>query len=119
MKAVNLLPNDVRGAAKPTAETAAPVAKGGAGPFVVLGTEVGPPQRGGQGQSEQGRQDQRDGYVVSFGADADVDHRLAEHDDDQRACRSVKCEGEIENRPCGLMTSGDRAGTASAATHSP
>lgn len=37
MKAVNLLPNDVRGAAKPTAETAAPVAKGGIGPFVVLG----------------------------------------------------------------------------------
>jgi Tfp pilus assembly protein PilN len=37
MKAVNLLPNDVRGAAKPSAETAAPVAKGGIGPFVVLG----------------------------------------------------------------------------------
>jgi Tfp pilus assembly protein PilN len=37
MKAVNLLPTDVRGAAKPTAETAAPVAKGGIGPFVVLG----------------------------------------------------------------------------------
>jgi Tfp pilus assembly protein PilN len=37
MKAVNLLPTDVRGAAKPTAETAAPVAKGGVGPFVVLG----------------------------------------------------------------------------------
>ena len=37
MKAVNLLPTDVRGAVKPTAETAAPVAKGGAGPFVVLG----------------------------------------------------------------------------------
>jgi Tfp pilus assembly protein PilN len=40
MKAVNLLPNDVRGAAKPTAETAAPVAKGGIGPFVVLGVLV-------------------------------------------------------------------------------
>jgi Tfp pilus assembly protein PilN len=41
MKAVNLLPNDVRGAAKPTAETAAPVAKGGIGPFVVLGVLAG------------------------------------------------------------------------------
>lgn len=37
MKAVNLLPPDFRGASKTTAETAAPVAKGGAGPFVVLG----------------------------------------------------------------------------------
>ncbi|HEY7074570.1 MAG TPA: PilN domain-containing protein [Solirubrobacteraceae bacterium] len=37
MKAVNLLPSDTRGAAKPAAETAAPVAKGGIGPFVVLG----------------------------------------------------------------------------------
>jgi Tfp pilus assembly protein PilN len=37
MKAVNLLPTDFRGAPKPSAETAAPVAKGGAGPFVVLG----------------------------------------------------------------------------------
>lgn len=37
MKAVNLLPSDVRGAVKPSAETVAPVVKGGAGPFVVLG----------------------------------------------------------------------------------
>jgi Tfp pilus assembly protein PilN len=37
MKAVNLLPSDFRGAAKPAGETSAPVASGGAGPFVVLG----------------------------------------------------------------------------------
>jgi Tfp pilus assembly protein PilN len=37
MKAVNLLPSDFRGAARPAGETAAPVASGGAGPFVVLG----------------------------------------------------------------------------------
>jgi len=37
MKAVNLLPTDIRGAARPSAETDAPVEKGGVGPFVVLG----------------------------------------------------------------------------------
>jgi Tfp pilus assembly protein PilN len=37
MKAVNLLPSDFRGAAKPAGESVAPVASGGAGPFVVLG----------------------------------------------------------------------------------
>jgi Tfp pilus assembly protein PilN len=37
MKAVNLLPPDIRGASKPTAESAAPIAKGGPGPFIVLG----------------------------------------------------------------------------------
>jgi Tfp pilus assembly protein PilN len=36
MKAVNLLPSDIRGAAKPAAEAVVNVAKGGAGPFVVL-----------------------------------------------------------------------------------
>lgn len=38
VKAVNLLPNDLRGASKTTAErVSAPEASGGAGPFVVLG----------------------------------------------------------------------------------
>src|SRR3954452_1835843 len=38
VKAVNLLPNDLRGASKTTAErVTAPEATGGAGPFVVLG----------------------------------------------------------------------------------
>jgi len=38
VKAVNLLPNDLRGASKTTAErVSAPEATGGAGPFVVLG----------------------------------------------------------------------------------
>jgi Tfp pilus assembly protein PilN len=38
VKAVNLLPNDLRGAAKTTAErVSAPEATGGAGPFVLLG----------------------------------------------------------------------------------
>jgi Tfp pilus assembly protein PilN len=37
MKAVNLLPPDIRGAAKPSGESAMPAARGGAGPFVVLG----------------------------------------------------------------------------------
>ena len=33
-------------------------------------------------------------------------------------CRSTKCAGWIENRPCGWMISGDSACTASAAIHS-
>jgi Tfp pilus assembly protein PilN len=37
MKAVNLLPSDIRGVAKPAAEAVVNVTKGGAGPFVVLG----------------------------------------------------------------------------------
>src|SRR6185437_6344124 len=52
---------------------------------VVLGAEVGPPQRRGQRQPQHGGQGQRDGHRVPFGADPDVHHRLAQHDDDQRA----------------------------------